>query len=46
MAAPLQVTPLLESGDHLTRDEFHRRYLNYPEIRRSLSKESSTCPHR
>lgn len=25
----------LESGDHLTRDEFHRRYLAHPEIKRA-----------
>ena len=28
-------SPPLESGDHLTRDEFHRRYLEHPEIKRA-----------
>jgi Uma2 family endonuclease len=36
MAAPLRIPPPLESGDHLTRDEFHRRYLDHPEIRAEL----------
>jgi Uma2 family endonuclease len=36
MAAPLRRPPPLESGDHLTRDEFHRRYLDHPEIRAEL----------
>lgn len=36
MAAPIRLSPPLESGDHLTRDEFHRRYLEHPEIRAEL----------
>jgi Uma2 family endonuclease len=36
MAAPLRVPPPLESGDHLTRDEFHGRYLDHPEMRAEL----------
>jgi Uma2 family endonuclease len=35
MAAPRTLPPPLESGDHLTRDEFHRRYLEHPEIKRA-----------
>ena len=39
MAAARQSVPAaippLESGDHLTRDEFHRRYELHPEIRRA-----------
>lgn len=35
MAAPRTVPPPLESGDHLSRDEFHRRYLESPEIERA-----------
>ena len=32
---PLSATPLLESGDRLTRAEFHRRYLARPDINRA-----------
>jgi Uma2 family endonuclease len=35
MAAPRTLPPPLESGDHLSRDEFHRRYLEHPEIKRA-----------
>lgn len=35
MAAPRTAPPPLESGDHLSRDEFHRRYLQHPEIKRA-----------
>lgn len=35
MAAPRTFPPPLESGDHLSRDEFHRRYLEHPEIKRA-----------
>jgi Uma2 family endonuclease len=35
MAVPRAQTPPLESGDHLSRDEFHRRYLEHPEIKRA-----------
>jgi Uma2 family endonuclease len=34
MAAPRTLPPL-ESGDHLSQDEFHRRYLEHPEIKRA-----------
>ncbi len=27
--------PSLESGDHLTRDEFHRRYVARPDIKKA-----------
>jgi hypothetical protein len=37
--------PILESGDRLTRDEFHRRYSLRPDIRRAeLVLGSFTCP--
>ncbi len=35
MAVPRTVPPPLESGDHLSTDEFHRRYLEHPEIKRA-----------
>jgi len=35
MAAPRTEPPPLESGDHLLRDEFHRCYLEHPEIKRA-----------
>ncbi|MGD9891995.1 MAG: Uma2 family endonuclease [Dehalococcoidia bacterium] len=35
MAVPRTLPPPLESGDHLSRDEFHRRYLDHPEIKRA-----------
>jgi Uma2 family endonuclease len=35
MAAPQTAPPPLESGDHLSREEFHRRYLEHPEIKRA-----------
>ena len=35
MAVPQTLPPPLESGDHLSRDEFHRRYLEHPEIKRA-----------
>lgn len=33
MPAPTTASTLLESGDHLTRVEFHRRYCAHPEIK-------------
>jgi hypothetical protein len=35
MAAPTTRVPFLESGDRLTRDEFHRRYEARPDINRA-----------
>ncbi|MBA2449507.1 MAG: Uma2 family endonuclease [Chloroflexi bacterium] len=35
MAAHIITPPILESGDHLTRDEFHRRYCERPDIRKA-----------
>ena len=35
MSAQMAVPPILESGDHLTRAEFHRRYCARPEIKRA-----------
>ena len=35
MATTLDLAPPLESGDHLPRDEFHRRYCAHPEIRKA-----------
>lgn len=35
MAAPTLVRPTLESGDHLSRDEFHRRYCARPDIKKA-----------
>ena len=36
MAVPTSARIPLESGDHLTREEFHRRYLAQPDIRAEL----------
>ena len=47
MSVPTNAPVSLESGDHLTRDEFHRRYSDRPTSRRpSLWKGSCTCRHR
>ena len=35
MTTTLDLAPPLESGDHLPRDEFHRRYCAHPEIRKA-----------
>lgn len=35
MAAPRTAPPPLESGDHLSTEEFHRQYLEHPEIKRA-----------
>src|SRR5215212_1349714 len=35
MSAPTTTRPILESGDRLTRDEFHRRYCARPDIRKA-----------
>ena len=35
MATTTRVRPSLESGDHLTRDEFHRRYSQRPDIKKA-----------
>jgi Uma2 family endonuclease len=35
MAAPATVQDILESGDRLTRDEFHRRYGARPDIKKA-----------
>lgn len=35
MAAPAKVKPRLESGDRMTRFEFHRRYEAHPEIKKA-----------
>jgi Uma2 family endonuclease len=35
MAAPAKALVSLESGDHLSREEFHRRYLARPDINRA-----------
>ncbi len=35
MPAPTKTKPFLSSGDRLTRAEFHRRYLERPDIRRA-----------
>ena len=32
MTAPAKLRPILESGDRLTRDEFHRRYCERPDL--------------
>ena len=34
MSATTTVRPILESGDRLTRDEFHRRYCARPDLKR------------
>jgi hypothetical protein len=44
MVAPLVKTPVLDSGDLLSRAEFHRRYLARPDLKRAeLIGGSSTC---
>src|SRR5215216_5742056 len=35
MAIPKTCRPLLESGDRLTREEFHRRYEERPDIKKA-----------
>jgi Uma2 family endonuclease len=35
MSAPTSVRPVLESGDRLTRDEFHRRYSARPDLKKA-----------
>ncbi len=35
MAVLINTYPSLESGDHLTRDEFHRRYSRRPDIKKA-----------
>jgi Uma2 family endonuclease len=35
MTAPAKLRPILESGDRLTRDEFHRRYRERPDIKKA-----------
>jgi Uma2 family endonuclease len=35
MSVPITAPPVLESGDHLTRDEFHRRYCARPDIKKA-----------
>ncbi len=35
MATTTRVTPVLESGDRLTRDEFHRRYCARPDLKKA-----------
>src|SRR5689334_11454885 len=35
MATRTEAPVLLEAGDHLTREEFHRRYLASPRIRKA-----------
>jgi Uma2 family endonuclease len=35
MAASTEARPVLESGDRLTREEFHRRYCRRPDIRKA-----------
>ena len=35
MATPTRVRPSLESGDHLTREEFHARYCERPDIKKA-----------
>ncbi len=35
MSAPISVRPTLESGDRLTRDEFHRRYCARPDLKKA-----------
>ena len=35
MVSPKTCIPLLESGDRLTREEFHRRYLARPDIKKA-----------
>jgi Uma2 family endonuclease len=35
MSAPSKIQPILESGDRLTRDEFHRRYCARPDLKKA-----------
>ena len=35
MSAPTSLRPILESGDRLTRDEFHRRYCARPDLKKA-----------
>jgi Uma2 family endonuclease len=35
VTAPAKLRPILESGDRLTRDEFHRRYCERPDIKKA-----------
>jgi Uma2 family endonuclease len=35
MSAPTRVRPILESGDRLSRDEFHRRYCARPDLKKA-----------
>jgi Uma2 family endonuclease len=35
MSAPTRVRPVLESGDRLSRDEFHRRYCDRPDFKKA-----------
>ena len=35
MSAPTKLRPVLESGDRLTRDEFHRRYCERPDLKKA-----------
>ena len=35
MSASTTMPPMLESGDHLTRVEFHRRYCDRPDIKKA-----------
>jgi Uma2 family endonuclease len=35
MTAPAKLRPILESGDRLTRDEFHHRYCERPDIKKA-----------
>ena len=35
MSAPTKLLPILESGDRLTRDEFHRRYCERPDLKKA-----------
>jgi Uma2 family endonuclease len=35
MTAPTKLRPILESGDRLTRDEFHRLYCERPDIKKA-----------
>lgn len=45
LGEPEQIFPL-ENGDHLTRDEFERRYHAMPHQKKAELKEWFTCPHR
>ena len=35
MSAPARLKPVLESGDRLTRQEFHRRYCARPDLKKA-----------